>query len=153
MKKSKTEIQQQAWEELPPHLNDLGFELVEVLFVQEGGRRTLRVFIDKEGGVTLDDCAEVSQVLDPVLDMANFIDGSYYLEVSSPGLERPVRKAVDFQRFAGETVRLRMVEPVEGRKNFKGELKGFEDGLIQVECSGTLHELHIENLDRANLVR
>jgi ribosome maturation factor RimP len=146
-------VVRQAWEHLPPHLEEQGFELVEVEFRPEGGRRVLRVYIDKPGGVTIDDCADMSNLLSTALDVADFISGTYYLEVSSPGIDRPVRKPEDFARFVGEPVKLRAQTAVQGRKRFAGVLTGFEDGLIHLECDGEPCSVHIENLERANLDR
>ena len=142
------------WAIVEPELSEQGYELVELEHSQQGHTPILRIFIDKEGGgITLDDCAEATQLLDPVLDRAEVIDGRYMLEVSSPGFDRPLRKAVDFDRFKGEPVKLRSLAPVEGRSRFKGVLMGFDDGLIQLECDGRAWSIHIENLKSARLDR
>lgn len=149
-----SEIIGRAWTEFEPELREQGYELVEAEYVLEYGRRVLRIYIDKEvSGVTLDDCALVSQILSPLLDARDFIEERFYLEVSSPGLDRPLRKPADFNRFAGEQVRITTNAPVAGRKRFHGILKGFDDGLIMVECDGQMTAIHIENLKKANLVR
>lgn len=149
----KRTITQRIWGIIEPVLGQHGYELIEVAFAQEGSRFILRIFIDAEGGITLDDCASATQLLNPVLDEAEPIEGSYYLELSSPGIDRPVRKEADFIRFRGEPVRLRSVAPVRGRKKFTGTLVDFRDGLIVLDCDGDTYEVHIENLDRANLNR
>ena len=131
----------------------MGYDLVEIEFTQEGHRATLRLYVDKDGGITLDDCTAVTQLVSPLLDRSDFISGNYYLEVSSPGIDRPVRKPADFERFVGEPIRVRAVEPVQGRRNFRGSLKGFDDGLILLECEGQAYSVHIENLAKANLDR
>jgi ribosome maturation factor RimP len=142
-----------AWHELEPHLRDVGYELVEVELGQQGSSPVLRLFIDKAEGVTLDDCAAASQVLSPVLDSSSFMEGRYLLEVSSPGFDRPVRKPEHFEQFAGERVKVKVHTPVQGRKRFSGILKGIHDGLVVVECDGAVYEIHLENLDKANLDR
>ncbi len=147
------ELTRRVWAELEPHVVEQGCELVEVLVGRSGRRGMLRIFIDKPGGVTLDDCTAVSQVLSPVLDATDFFGESYVLEVSSPGFDRPLRRAKDFARFVGQVVRLRSETPVNGTRNFRGVLTRFEDGLIVLDCDGTEVEIHIENVDRANLVR
>jgi len=147
------ETTRRAWSELEPLLREQGYELVELEIGQQGYRRTFRVFIDREGGVTLGDCQAVSQLLNPVLDASDYIPGSYTLEVSSPGFDRPVRKPADFERFAGERIKVRTAVPVEGRKHFKGILKGYKDGLVLLESEGRTYEIHTENLLRANLDR
>ena len=113
----------------------------------------MRLFVDREGGVTLDDCQKVSQFMSPVLDKCDFITGRYVLEVSSPGFDRPLRKPGDFNRFAGETIRIVAQEPIQGRRRFHGILKGLKDNMIVVDCEGQIFEIHIENLQKANLVR
>lgn len=142
-----------AWVELPPHLTEQGYELVEVAFGKEGGHQVFRIYIDRPGGITLDDCTAVSQLLSPLLDALDLVDGSYMLEVSSPGFDRPVRKPEDFERFAGERIKLKTIMPVEGRKQFKGVLKGYRDGLISIDIDGRVYEIHTENLLKANLER
>lgn len=147
------EIIRRGWSELEPLLLSQGYELVELEIAMFGGRRILRVFIDKEGGISLSDCQAVSQILNPVLDSTDLMEGSYTLEVSSPGFDRPVRKPGDFERFAGERIKIKTVLPVEGRKQFKGVLNGLKDGLVVVESEGRVYEIHLENLLRANLDR
>jgi len=149
----QNEIVRRVWEELEPELKEQGYELIEVEHAFQSGRRILRLFIDKEGGVTLDDCQTVSRCAGSALDVANFIGERYYLEVSSPGFDRPVRKPEDFERFVGERIKIQVSVPIGGRKQFRGELKGFRDGLVLVDCDGTPFEIHIENLKRAHLVR
>lgn len=143
-----------AWAELGPHLSESGYELVEVEFGQHGGRGVLRVYVDRRpGGVTIDDCVAVSQLLGPILDATDLVGGSYTLEVSSPGFERPVRKAEDFARFAGETIAVKTRMAVDGRRKFKGILKGIAEGDVAVECDGTVHVIALTNVQKANLVR
>jgi ribosome maturation factor RimP len=150
---SQDEILRRVWEELEPELQEQGYELIEVEYVFQMGRRVLRLFIDRDGGVTLDDCQAASRLAGAVLDMKDFIEEQYSLEVSSPGFDRPVRKPKDFERFAGEAIKVQVNVPIGGRKQFKGELKGFRDGLVLVECDGTPFEIHIENLKKAHLIR
>ena len=147
------EIIRHAWALLEPELASHGYELIEVELARQGGGSVLRLFLDKEGGITLDDCAAATQILNPVLDTENVVDGHYMLEVSSPGIDRPVRKAEHFQQFIGERIKLLSESPVMGRSRFRGTLTGFEDGLITVECDGEPYEIHIENLKKANLDR
>lgn len=149
----RNEVVRRVWEELAPELAEQNYELVEVEFDVQGGRRILRIYIDREGGITLDHCTEVSQLLGPVLDVKDLVEGSYALEVSSPGIDRPVRKPEDFARFAGEPIKVKTHEPVNGQKRFRGILRGFRDGLVMVESDGGSHEIHIENLKKANLDR
>lgn len=113
-----------------PLVTGLGLELVGVEYVKEGGRWYLRIFIDKPGGVTLDDCQAVSESLDPLLDEADPIPHSYHLEVSSPGIERPLKKPADFERFSGHRVQLTTFTPQDGQRKFTGRLEGLEDQMV-----------------------
>lgn len=138
---------------LEPGAKALGFELVDVELEGSGRRAILRVYIDGPEGVGLDDCAAVSRQLSAILDVEDPIKGSYTLEVSSPGLDRPLVRPEDFRRFAGETVKLRTREPIEGgRRNFKGRLAEATDEGIVVEVEGQAYRLSYENIDRARLV-
>jgi ribosome maturation factor RimP len=111
-------------------------ELVHLTYAKEGSKFVLRVFLDKEGGITLDDCSYFSDRIGAMLDAMKTIDRSYILEVSSPGLDRVIKKEKDFVRFAGKTVKIRLKLPDQGQRNFTGILKGFQDGKVLVECEG-----------------
>jgi len=127
----------------------MGYELVDVQ--ASNGGRLLRLFIDKPGGVTLDDCAAISRHLTRVLA----VEGIDYerLEVSSPGLDRPLRKAGDFARFAGHRAEVRMRTPdATGRRKFVGVLRGAEAGQVSLEMQGHLVALALEDVDKARLV-
>lgn len=115
-----------------PLVEEKGLELVEVLYLIEGGRRYLRVFLDKPGGINLDDCEAVSRELDRALDEVDFIPHSYVLEVSSPGLERPLKRAEDYTRFKGRLVQIGTYEPLNGRKKFSGRLMGSSEEGVTV---------------------
>jgi len=144
----------QVWEALEPDLREQGYEIVELEYARGGRTPILRIYIDKAGGgISLDDCTAATQLLSPLLDKLELVGGRYLLEVSSPGIDRPLRKAGDFQRFAGEPVRLQSLTPVDGRSRFRGTLEGFEDGLILMECDGKRWSIHIENLKSARLDR
>jgi ribosome maturation factor RimP len=109
------------------------FELVDVEFIKEGANWYLRVYIDKPGGVTLDDCQVVSQELSDKIDKVDPIKQSYFLEVSSPGLERALKKDRDFERHKGALVEVRVYKPICGKKIFEGELIGLEDNKIKIK--------------------
>ena len=115
-----------------PIVETKGLELVDVEYNKEGDNWILRVFIDKEGGIDLEDCEQVSEELSTHLDVEDPIDHSYLLEVSSPGLDRPLRTDEDFARFAGELVEVSTYAPVDGQKEFVGELAGLEDGNVKL---------------------
>jgi ribosome maturation factor RimP len=135
-----------------------GLELVDLELRGGGKARLLRLFIDKPGGVTHEDCAFVSRELGTILDVEDAIPGgSYTLEVSSPGLDRKLVKAADYERFAGNRVRVSTREPVEGNRHFDGRLQGLRDGRVAVEVSSKklparIVEIELGNIDKANLV-
>ena len=117
---------------LLPIVGERGFELADVEFVKEGPNWYLRVYIDKEGGITIDDCEMVSRTLEKKMDEADPIQQAYILEVSSPGIDRPLKKPEDFVKYAGEIVDIKLYKPLEGSKEFQGELKGMENKIITI---------------------
>ncbi|MCL6611895.1 MAG: ribosome maturation factor RimP [Peptococcaceae bacterium] len=134
-----------------PVVEELGLELVDVEYVKEGGRRILRVYIDKPGGVSHEDCEAVSKRLDALLDEEDPIPQSYYLEVSSPGLERPLKKPGDFQRFNGRMIRVTTFAALEGRKKFTGRLAGVEEGSLVLEEEGNRVSIPLNQVASARL--
>ena len=141
-----------TWQILQPTIEGMGYEFVGVEYVGQAGRNTLRVYIDTAAGVTLDDCEAVSHQISGLLDVENVISGTYDLEVSSPGLDRPLFRVEDFVRFAGERVKIRLVVTLDGRRNFTGQLLGAENGLVAVEVDGQVFKLDYEQIERARLV-
>ncbi len=135
-----------------PILDEMGFELVDVEYLSKYGRWVLRLYIDTDGGVTIDDCARVSGEIGHLIDVKDVITHEYVLEVSSPGLNRPLKKERDFIWATGKRVKLRTVKPVHGRRNFTGFLRNFENGTLYVEAEGVLVALPLVEVDRANLV-
>ncbi|MBO4787875.1 MAG: ribosome maturation factor RimP [Lachnospiraceae bacterium] len=117
---------------LLPILADLNFELVDVEFVKEAGNWYLRAYIDKPGGITIDDCEKVSRTLSDVLDREDYIEEAYYLEVSSPGLTRPLKKAKDYDRNIGRPVDIKLFRAVEGCKEFTAILASYTDDTVCV---------------------
>lgn len=137
---------------LEPAVEGLGFDLVDVELVGGSGNAVLRVYIDSLGGVNVDDCATVSHQVSAVLDVEDPIPGHYTLEVSSPGLDRPLVKREDFQRFTGDVVKVRMARPILGRRNFTGRLAGLEGESIVVDIDEESFHLPIEDIEKARLV-
>lgn len=137
---------------LEPAVTALGFELVGVEFLH-GNQALLRVYIDHPDGIGVDDCSAVSHQVSGILDVEDPIQGQYALEVSSPGLDRPLFRAGDFERFAGRDVRLRLLAPVAGRRKFTGVLAGLRDGRVVVQMNDD-EELvvDLEEIDQARLV-
>lgn len=110
-----------------------GFEIVDVEYVKEAGEYYLRIFLDKEEGISLNDCESVSRELSEILDVKDPIKDNYFLEVSSPGLDRPLKKDKDFVKYAGRDVEIKLYKPMNGSKQFEGELVGLtEDNNIRV---------------------
>ncbi|UCG14893.1 MAG: ribosome maturation factor RimP [Deltaproteobacteria bacterium] len=129
-----------------------GMELVDLEYRREGRRWVLRLFIDKDGGVNVDDCAHISRQLGDYLDVKDVIPQAYVLEVSSPGLNRRLRKGEDFRRFAGHKVQLRLVSPLDGRRKIVGKLVGMENEQVIVEETGGHCLVPLDDIARANLV-
>jgi ribosome maturation factor RimP len=137
---------------LEPVVERLGYELAD-LEVRLGGKGGLiRVFIDKPEGIDLDDCEKVSLAVSALLDVEDPVPGNYSLEVSSPGLDRKLTKVEHFQRFAGETLKVQMRFPIEGRRRFRGTLVSSDDENIVVEVDGESLSLPLKTIDTARLV-
>jgi ribosome maturation factor RimP len=131
-----------------------GLELVDVELAGAGGRTTLRLYIDRDSGVSLDDCTSVSRAVSAALDVEDPLQGAYDLEVSSPGLDRPLRTPDHFQKYAGEKVRVKAFGPIlelENRKTFVGILGGFEDGRALVDVDGRLFRIPLEQIAKAHI--
>ncbi len=136
-----------------PVIESMGYELVGVEFNAGGGHGTLRVYIDREAGVNIDDCAAISHQVSGILDVEEPIKQAYDLEISSPGIDRPLFKLADFERFSGNTAKIRLAVALQGRKNFKGRLQGVVDSkLVAIEVDGERFDLPYADIARANLV-
>jgi ribosome maturation factor RimP len=148
-------IAAQARRVLEPLLEREGFELVEVEWAREGAAWTLRLYVDHPGGVTIEHCKELSRTIEPVLDVEDFIEPAYNLEVSSPGVERPLRKVRDFERFAGQRAHVKTYGPIPSdggpRKNWTGVLKGIRDGAVEIEVDGIVHKVPHDKIAKAYL--
>ena len=137
---------------ISPLLAEMQVELVEVQFKQEGHGWILRIFIDRKGGVTLEDCTSVSREVSSYLEVEDPIEHAYHLEVSSPGLERPLKKKGDFVRFAERNARIKLREKVDNQRVFIGILKGIEDENVLLFVDGTLRSFPLTDINRARLV-
>lgn len=127
-----------------------GIELWDVRFVKEGASWYLRVYIDKPEGITIDDCSDISHTIDPIIDEADPIDVSYYLEVCSPGLERELVKPEHFKKYINSTIKVKLYKAENGIKEFTGILKSYEDVMI-IEVDGEQHAFELKNISKANL--
>lgn len=131
---SKREVYEQKTEELLlPIVEEHGFELVDVEYVKEGGTWYLRAYIDKPGGIAVDDCEVVSRAFSDILDEKDYIEDTYIFEVSSPGLGRPLKKEKDFVRSMGEEVEIRTYRAIDRQKEFIGILKGYDKDTVTIE--------------------
>lgn len=146
---TKKEInEEKTYAILEPITSAHQFEIVDVEYVKEAGNWYLRIYIDKPGGITIDDCEVVSRALSEQLDKKDFIEEAYILEVSSPGLGRPLKKEKDFVRSIGEEVEVRTFKPIQKQKEFYGILKAFDQEKITLELDDN-SELVIERSDIA----
>jgi ribosome maturation factor RimP len=145
-------IVQKAEEMLAPLLADEGVSLVDVEYKFERGGWVLRVLLDREGGITLDECARVSREFGQLLDVGNIVTAAYRLEVSSPGLDRPLKKETDFIHYIGRQVRIKTSDPISGRHNFKGSLIDCAEGKIMVKVEGSeVFTIPLAAIRKANL--
>ena len=136
---------------LEPILIEKNLELFDIEFKGLGRKGILRVYIDKEEGVTIDDCARISRELGALLDVHEVIPGSYNLEISSPGLTRPLRKPSDYLRFKGKKVKIKTVEDIGNKKVFKGRLLDFIDDTVSLETEGMNYLIPYSKIEKANL--
>lgn len=139
-------------EMLRPAVEEVGKELLGVEFVSAGKHSILRIFIDHENGINVDDCAEVSRQVSAILDVEDPISTEYSLEVSSPGLDRPLFDLPHFEAVIGETINVKISMPLNGRRKFKGKLVSIENDTLIVNVDGEDYELIFSNIDKANLV-
>jgi ribosome maturation factor RimP len=139
------------FEMLEPPLRSLGYELVD-LEVTYGRKGLLRLYIDKEGGVTLGDCELVGVQIGAFLDVEDPLPGSYVLEVSSPGFDRKLRTAEHFRRFVNDDVRIELIRPRDGRRRLKGRIKDVQDNTVTVEVDGVDWRVDLPEIGVARLV-
>lgn len=136
---------------LTPIVDSMGFELVDVEYVKEGSDYYLRAYIDKPGGITIDDCEAVSRKLSDALDADDFIEDAYILEVSSPGLGRQLKKEKDYKRSIGQSVDLKLFKAMDGTKEFTGILKAYDDTSFTIESGGREIVIAKENTAKISL--
>lgn len=146
-------LEQRLTDLIDPTVTSLGCELLGLEFAGQGQHSRLRLFIDRDGGVTVDDCERVSRQVSAVLDVEDPIRGHYALEVSSPGLDRPLFKPEHFARFIGHVVKVRVRHALAGQRNFKGRIVGLQDGTLRLETDEAQPlDLALVNVEKANLV-
>jgi ribosome maturation factor RimP len=137
---------------IEPILDEMDVELVDIEYLSYHGRWIVRIYVDKEGGITVDDCARVSREIDEIIDVKDVIPHAYVLEVSSPGLNRPLKKDKDFQRAVGKKIKARISVPLKGRRHFTGYLKDFRNGTLYLEVEDNPVSLSLRDVEKANLV-
>jgi Uncharacterized protein conserved in bacteria len=145
-------FEQKLTDMLRPAVAETGKELLGVEFVSAGNNSVLRLFIDHENGIDVDDCAEVSRQVGAILDVEDPISSEYNLEVSSPGVDKPLFELAHYQTVVGETINVKLSMPLNGRRKFKGNLVAIENDTLIVDVDGLDYELAINNVDKANLV-
>ncbi len=137
---------------LAPSVEDLGYELVGIEYIRAGQHSTLRVYIDQEQGILVDDCAAVSQQVSAIMDVEDPITNEYTLEVSSPGLERPLFSAAQYQQFAGEEVKVQLRMPIQNRRKWKGVIDSVEGEIICINVDGQIERFALSNIQKAHIV-
>lgn len=143
----REQYEQKAEALAEPIVSSFGFELVDVEYVKEAGTWYLRLYIDKEGGITIDDCETVSRLFSDKLDEEDFIDDAYIMEVSSPGLGRPLKKEKDFKRSIGKEVEIRTYRPIDKQKEFFGVLTAYDESHVTI----TLDDQETRVFERAGI--
>lgn len=133
-----------------PVVEGLGYELVGLEF--DSRVRILRVYVDQQAGITLDDCTRISHQLSGVLDVEDPIPGEYQLEISSPGMDRPLFTVEHYQRFVGSLVRLQLLRAVDGRRRFKGRLMSVDGGVVVLQEDGVDYRIPFESIEKARVI-
>ncbi len=134
-----------------PILNEQRLELVDVEYKKEGKNWFLRIFIDKEGGVTVDDCSSVSRQIADLIEVEEIVPSAYTLEVSSPGLDRPLKKEKDFLRFKGKRAQVTTFTPIDHQKNLKGTIQDFQKGVLFLKLNDRVVEIPMNQIAKARL--
>jgi ribosome maturation factor RimP len=146
------EVIRQVWTLAEPVCISEGLELIQVEYQRESTGRILRLFVDKSGGVKLDDCVVVSRQLNDILDVHLEAVGPYNLEVTSPGPERPLARKYDFDKFKGHRSKIKTIQPLDGRRNFTGMLLGISADVVSLEVDGQVVAIDYANISKARLI-
>lgn len=147
-----TNLELRLTEMLQPAVGALEFELLGVEFIRAGNHSTLRIYIDHENGITVDNCADVSRQVGAILDVEDPISTEYSLEVSSPGVDRPLFTVQHFEQVLNETVSVKLNVPQDGRRNFKGTLVEVEGDMINIKVDNDVFSILVDNVAKAHLV-
>lgn len=149
---SINDVAARVGELIGPILDDLGLELVLIEYLSITGRWTLRIFVDKDGGVTLDDCSVASRQIGDALDVDGALSHGYVLEISSPGLDRPLIREKDYINSIGKKIRVRTGIPTSGSRNFKGTLRVMDGKRLDIETDSGIISIPFDNIQKANLI-
>ena len=136
---------------IDPILLEEGIELVDIEYRRESRGWVLRIYLDRQGGVTVDDCSRVSQEVGRILDVEDFIQNPYTLEVSSPGLFRRLKTEKDFMKYRGQLIKVKTFDFIENRRHFKGRLLGISENKLEIESDGEIFQIPLSSVARANL--
>jgi len=145
-------LEERLTEMLAPSVEDLGYELVGIEYIRAGKHSTLRVYIDQEAGILVDDCAAVSRQVSAIMDVEDPITNEYTLEVSSPGLERPLFNAAQYAAFVGEEVKIQLRMPIQNRRRWKGVISNVDGEIICIAVEGKEERFALSNIQKANIV-
>ena len=140
------------WDLFEPVISGMGYELIEIEHFPNPKHGVLRLYIDKEGGVDVEDCSNVSRQISALIDVEDPVSGQFNLEISSPGLDRPLRRVKDFQRFTGSLVKIKTVVPMDGQRNFKGRLLKADDDVLVIETDTEEISMPMSAVDKARIV-
>ncbi len=144
--------QTHLWELFEPVISGMGYDLIEIEHFPNPKHGVLRLYIDKEGGVLIEDCSAVSRQISALIDVEDPVRGKFNLEVSSPGLDRPLRRVKDFQRFTGSKVKLKTAVPLDGQRNFSGRLLEANDQVVVIETDSEELSLPMNVIEKARIV-
>ncbi len=152
LKKEEDELVSEIWNLLEPVIAAQGMEILEVEYRRESAGWVLRIFLDSERGISVEDCAAVSRIAGDLLDVTDLIPNPYNLEVSSPGIDRPLRRLDHFQKYIGYVIEVRTISPVQNRRNFKGELKEASSEGVVIDCEAGNYLIPMSLIERARLL-
>jgi len=144
-------LREKIWDLVETPILRKGMELVDIEWRRERAGWVLRLFIAKPGGVTIGDCVKISEMVGKILDKEDLIHHPYNLEVSSPGIERPLKKKEHFERFRGEKAKITLKDPLEGRKNIRGIILGVKEDKVKIEAEGKIWEIELNKIKKAYL--
>jgi ribosome maturation factor RimP len=150
--KKEEELIAEIWKLFHPVIAAQGMEILEIEYRRESVGWVLRIFLDGERGISVEDCAQISRIAGDLLDAADLIQVPYHLEVSSPGIDRPLRKPEHFQKYIGNIIEARTISPIENRRNFRGELKQASSEGVVIECEAGSYSIPMPLIERARLL-